>query len=82
MGYETRYLLLGISQLLISRDPDFQNLVNVIPLEGGYCIVRENDHSPKLGLLIITQQRIFELNFDNEKECNRWRHNINLVLSK
>ena len=23
MGYETRYLLLGISQLLISRDPDF-----------------------------------------------------------
>ena len=54
MGYETRYLLLGISQLLISRDPDFKNLVNVVPLEGGYCIIRDNEKHPKLGLVIIT----------------------------
>ena len=82
MGYETRYLLLGISQLLIARDPDYEFLVNVIPLEGGFCIVRENENNPKLGLVIITQQRVFELNFENEKECNKWTHSINLVLSK
>ena len=82
MGFETRYLLLGISQLLIARDPDYEYLVNVIPLEGGFCIVRENEKNPKLGLVIITQQRVFELNFYNEKECNKWTHSINLVLSK
>ena len=54
MGSETRYLLLGISQLLIARDPDYENLVNVIPLEGGYCIVRENEKNPPTGLNIIT----------------------------
>lgn len=40
IGYEDRYLMLGNSQLLVARDPEFKNLVNVIPLEGGYCIVR------------------------------------------
>ena len=25
---------------------------------------------------------MFELKFENEKECNRWAHSINLVLSK
>ena len=54
MGYEKRYLLLGISQLLIARDPDYECLVNVIPLEGGYCIVRANEKNPKCGLNIIT----------------------------
>ena len=82
MGNETRYLLLGISQLLIARDPDFENLVNVIPLEGGYCIVRESEKYPNTGLNIITQQRVFELKFENEKECTKWSHSINLVLSK
>ena len=25
---------------------------------------------------------MFELDFDTERECNKWSHNINLVLSK
>ena len=54
MGTETRYLLLGQSQLLVARDPDYENLVNVIPLEGGFCIVRPNEKRPKTCLNIVT----------------------------
>lgn len=40
-GYETRYILLGHTHLIISRDKDFNNIVNVIPLEGGYVMVKK-----------------------------------------
>ena len=43
LGSEDRYLMLGASCLLVARDPDFKNLVNVIPLEGGYCICRSEE---------------------------------------
>lgn len=38
-GWTKRYLMLGSSQLLISRDKDFNRLVNVVPLEGGFCMI-------------------------------------------
>jgi hypothetical protein len=41
LGYETRFLLLGYSQLLIARDPEFTNIVNVLPLEGGFIMVKK-----------------------------------------
>jgi len=62
MGYETRYILLGHTQLLISRDPEFANIVNVIPLEGGYVMIKKpRDFG---GLLICTHQRDYVLKFD------------------
>ena len=39
IGYEKRFLLLGYSQLIIARDGDFNHIVNVIPLAGGYVLV-------------------------------------------
>ena len=39
-GSETRHLMLGTTQLLLARDKSFESIVNVIPLEGGYCMVR------------------------------------------
>ena len=41
LGYEPRYLLLGHTHLLIARDPEFNNLLNIIPLEGGYVVVKK-----------------------------------------
>lgn len=52
LGWEKRFLLLGHSQVLISRDSDFSNLVNVIPLEGGYVIISKPKEFP--GLIIKT----------------------------
>ena len=40
-GYEKRYLMLGHSQLLIGRDEKFDNIVGVIPLEGGFCMIKK-----------------------------------------
>ena len=66
LGYETRYILLGHTQLLISRDPDFTNLVNVIPLEGGYMMVKKpRDFG---GLLICTHQRDYVLKFETAED--------------
>jgi len=39
MGWERRYLLLGATQLIIARDKNFERIVNVIPLEGGFCMI-------------------------------------------
>jgi hypothetical protein len=41
LGYEKRYLMLGHSQLLISRDKEFEKIVAVIPLEGGFCMIKK-----------------------------------------
>ena len=82
IGSEDRFLMLGASQLLIARDPDFRNLVNVIPLEGGYCICRSDENGRKDTLTFLTQQRFFELRFDSANIANEWKQAINLTLSK
>ena len=40
-GYEKRYLMLGHSQLIIGRDANFDKIVAVIPLEGGFCMIKK-----------------------------------------
>ena len=55
LGSEDRYLMLGASQLLIARDSEFKYLVNVIPLEGGYCICRSEENGRKDTLTFLTQ---------------------------
>jgi hypothetical protein len=74
LGYETRYLLLGHTQLLIARDPEFSNIVNVIPLEGGFVIVKKpRDFG---GLLISSQQRDYILKFSSADELVSWYHRL------
>jgi len=34
--------------LIIARDPDFFHIVNVVPLEGGYVMVRKPKDFPGL----------------------------------
>jgi hypothetical protein len=41
MGFAERYLLLGHSQLLIARDSNFDNITGLIPLEGGFCMIKK-----------------------------------------
>lgn len=82
IGSEDRYLMLGASNLLVARDPNFQYIVNIIPIEGGFCICRTEEKGRKDTLTILTQQRFFELRFESENECSKWKTAINLVLSK
>ena len=80
LGYETRYILLGHTQLLISRDPDFTNLVNVIPLEGGYVMVKKpRDFG---GLLICTHQRDYVLKFETAEDLVQMYQKLQQVVSK
>lgn len=81
LGSETRYLLLGTSQLLIARDPKFVNIVNVIPLEGGNAIINKYKDNTST-LIVYTHDRKFELKFGSEHEADEWRRAMNLVLSK
>ena len=81
IGSEDRFLMLGPTQLLIARDPNFENIVNVIPMEGGFCICRTEERR-KDTLTILTQQRFFELRFESEHMAAQWRTAINLTLSK
>ena len=69
-GYEKRFLLLGYSQLIIARDSDFNNIVNVVPLEGGFVIVKK----PKefSGLVIQTHLRDFVFKFGHPDELVQW----------
>ena len=41
LGWEKRFILLGYSQLIFARDGEFQNIVNVIPLEGGFVLINK-----------------------------------------
>ena len=72
---------MGSSQLLIARDPKFVNIVNLIPMEGGNCIITFHP-SKKNMLVILTHDRKFELRFASEHEAVEWRNAMNLVLSK
>ena len=82
VGSEDRFLMLGLSQILIARDPKFDHIVNVIPLEGSFCICRKENTGKKDTLTILTQQRFFELKFESANEAKKWQTAINLVLSK
>jgi hypothetical protein len=74
LGYETRFLLLGHSQLMIARDPEFTNIVNILPLEGGYVMVKKpRDFG---GLILSTHQRDYVLKFDSPDDLVLWYHKL------
>jgi len=53
--------LIGHTQLIIARDQEFSSIVNVVPLEGGFVIIRKpRDFG---GLVIQTHQREYLLKF-------------------
>lgn len=80
LGYETRFLLLGHSQLMIARDPEFTNIVNILPLEGGYVMVKKpRDFG---GLILSTHQRDYVLKFDSPDDLVLWYHKLQQVVSK
>ena len=69
-GYEKRYLMLGHSQLLIARDKNFDKIVAVIPLEGGFCMIKKpRDFG---GLIIESTFRQYKLKFANSHELVDW----------
>jgi hypothetical protein len=72
LGFEKRYLLLGHSQVLIARDGEFNNIVNAIPLEGGYVMIHKPKDFP--GLVIHTHQRDFVFKFQIPTELVEWYH--------
>ena len=62
--------MLGYSQLLMARDEKFNNIVAVIPLEGGFCMIknsRSNDY-----LVLETNLRQFKLKFDSDIDLIDW----------
>jgi hypothetical protein len=56
--------------------------VNVIPLEGGFCMVREAPSISKSTFIIYCRHRQFELTFNSQAEMEEWIKKINIVLSK
>jgi hypothetical protein len=76
-GRATRFLLLGLGQLIIGRDPNFNHIVNVVPLEGGFCLAmqpntKQTDADSKKTIHLITIQRMFEFCFETERETKEW----------
>ena len=84
-GFSTRYLLMGSNQIIIARDPDFKLIVNIIPLEGGFCIVTQPPKEQCSEYLrtvhIITLQRLFEFQFDTADEAESWCTLIHMCIS-
>ena len=73
-GYEKRYLMLGHSQLLISRDKDFNKIVSVVPLEGGFCMIQKpRDFG---GITIESTFRKYHFKFENSVELVDWYKKI------
>ena len=54
----------------------------MVPLEGGFCMVRPCPKISKSTLLVYCLHRVFQLTFDSEAEMQDWMYKINLVLSK
>lgn len=70
LGYVQRFLMLGHSQLLIARDPEFNKIVSVVPLEGGFCMVQKpRDYG---GLVIESTFRRYKLKFKTSALLVEW----------
>lgn len=80
IGYSERYLMLGHSQLLISRNATFDRIVGLIPLEGGFCMVKKpRDFG---GLIIESTFRQYMFKFDNAEDLVNWYQKVQQVASK
>ena len=72
LGWETRFLALGLSHLIISRDEGFYNLLNIIPLTAGtFAIKRKSD-----SIILRTAEREFILKYDSADEAEKWFHHM------
>lgn len=80
MGYEKRYLMLGHSQLLISRDKELKQIVALIPLEGGFCMIKKpRDYG---GLVIESTFRQYKFKFSSATDLIDWYQKVQQVASK
>ena len=71
----------------LSRDPKFDFIVAVVPLEGGFCLVTlakkgETSLDYKKTVLLITLERKYELKFKSAEEAKSWCSFIHMVISK
>ena len=69
-----------------NRDPEFKQIVNVVPLEGGFCLVmqpsaKQTGEDPKKTIHLVTLQRLFEFVFATEEETKDWLNDFQMVLS-
>ena len=80
LGWEKRFLMLGHSQLLIARDPNFEKVVGVIPLEGGFCMVKKPRNFG--GLIIESTFRQYCLKFPDSTMMVNWYKRVQMVASK
>lgn len=69
-----------LSLSLCLRDGEFNNIVNVVPLEGGFAMVKK----PKDfgGLILQTLNREFVFKFGTANELVHWYHQFQSVISK
>lgn len=68
LGWETRYIVFGLSQVLFARDQYFKKLLNVIPLTAGTFVLKCKAEQ----LIIRTSEREFTLKFATEREAATW----------
>jgi len=54
--------------------------VNVISLEGGYCMVLQSTKNKILTILTLQREFMFEM--QSEHEVKQWQNVLSLVLSK
>jgi len=68
LGWETRYIALGLTQLLITRDENYVRVLNIVPLlPGTFIINRRLDH-----ITLKTSEREFILEFETIGESEQW----------
>lgn len=66
--------------MLIARDSEFNNIVNVVPLEGGFILIKKpRDFG---GLVLCSHQREYVLKFRSSDELVKWYHLLQSVVSK
>jgi hypothetical protein len=68
LGWEVRYIVLGLTQLLIARDENFHKLLNVVPLSPGTFALKRKGEC----LIIRTSEREFLFKYDSSKEAELW----------
>ena len=72
--------MLGYSQLIIARDESFEAILAVIPLEGGFCMVKKPRDQDVL--ILESTHRQYVLKFEALGECLKWYRVIQKVTCR
>lgn len=68
LGWETRYLALGLTNLIISRDEEFSKILNIVPLTAGtFSIKRKSDV-----IVLRTSEREFVIKYTCTRVAEQW----------